>query len=43
MTVRQLFAMVATPQGDIFIACSGEYKEGMVRVGQSDFRKEKQP
>jgi len=25
--------MVATPQGDVYIACSGEYKVGVVRVG----------
>ena len=35
--------MVATPRGDIYIACSGVYKVGVVRVGQSENRKDNQP
>ena len=35
--------MVATPGGDIYIACSGVYTVGIVRMGKTDARKEKQP
>jgi virginiamycin B lyase len=32
--------MVATPQGDVYIACSGEYKVGVVRVSHRDTGKD---